>query len=270
MTSLPSSMWATTCGCTACGSVPTSIPAYTLGGGIDSGRGWGRSDKPGTPRRNWPPTEPIPTGSGLGDRDLATPDPHPDARRRLSALGRHGRAVPTLATRRAAAAGHRQSLQKPMSRSPNPVGRKMNTSPSTSRNGGCAIAHQTGARFRADPDRATAAPGYSKRSRRPTSCCWHRATRSSASARSWRSRIRGALRTTAAPVVGVSPVIDSKPLRGMADGILTAIRGGHIGGSHRGTMVAQLNGILDGWLIADGDAVDTAVVDGITVGTAHC
>ena len=28
------------------------------------------------------------------------------------------------------------------------------------------------------------------------------------------------------------------------------------------------NGILDGWLIADGDAVDTAVVDGITVGTA--
>ena len=46
-------------------------------------------------------------------------------------------------------------------------------------------------------------------------------------------------------------------------------RGGHIGGGHRGTpWSAQRNGILDGWLIADGDAVDTAVVDGITVGTA--
>lgn len=36
---------------------------YTLGGGIDSGRGWGRSDETWNAKEELPPTEPIPTGS---------------------------------------------------------------------------------------------------------------------------------------------------------------------------------------------------------------
>ncbi|GAA2380518.1 MULTISPECIES: 2-phospho-L-lactate transferase [Gordonia] len=78
--------------------------------------------------------------------------------------------------------------------------------------------------------------------------------------------IRGALRTTSAPVVGISPVIDDKPLRGMADrclsviGVETSAQGI---AEHFGARAG--NGILDGWLIAEGDE---AHVDGIAVGSA--
>lgn len=78
--------------------------------------------------------------------------------------------------------------------------------------------------------------------------------------------MRSALRQTKAPVVGISPVIDNRPLRGMADECLSVIEvessaqgiAGHYG-------ARSGNGILDGWLIADGDH---AAVDGIAVGAA--
>ncbi len=78
--------------------------------------------------------------------------------------------------------------------------------------------------------------------------------------------IRGALRTTSAPVVGVSPVIADKPLRGMADACLSVIgveTSAQGIAEHYGARSG--NGLLDGWLIADGDRAD---VDGMTVGTA--
>ncbi|MGB6127002.1 MAG: 2-phospho-L-lactate transferase CofD family protein, partial [Gordonia sp. (in: high G+C Gram-positive bacteria)] len=78
--------------------------------------------------------------------------------------------------------------------------------------------------------------------------------------------IRAALRTTAAPVVGISPVIDNKPLRGMADECLSVI---NVETSAEGIAkhygARSGNGILDGWLIADGDHAE---VDGIAIGTA--
>ncbi|EYT64134.1 2-phospho-L-lactate transferase [Dietzia sp. UCD-THP] len=66
--------------------------------------------------------------------------------------------------------------------------------------------------------------------------------------------IRAALRSTSAPVVGVSPVIGGAVLRGMADACLTAIGvetsalavARHFG-ARSGT------GLLDGWLVAPGD-----------------
>ncbi|MDS1114441.1 2-phospho-L-lactate transferase [Gordonia westfalica] len=78
--------------------------------------------------------------------------------------------------------------------------------------------------------------------------------------------MRSALRTAKAPVVGVSPVIDNRPLRGMADECLSVIGvessaeaiAGHYG-------ARSGNGILDGWLIAEGDH---ARVDGIAIGSA--
>ncbi|WP_026066104.1 2-phospho-L-lactate transferase [Actinoalloteichus spitiensis] len=77
--------------------------------------------------------------------------------------------------------------------------------------------------------------------------------------------VREALRSTPAPVVGVSPIIAGKPLRGMADACLRAIGvpstaegvGQHYGGRGRGG-----SGLLDGWLVHTGD---TAVVPGATV-----
>ncbi|GAA3520539.1 2-phospho-L-lactate transferase [Dietzia aurantiaca] len=77
--------------------------------------------------------------------------------------------------------------------------------------------------------------------------------------------IRAALRSTSAPVVGVSPVIGGAVLRGMGDACLTAIGvetdalavARHFG-ARAGT------GLLDGWLVAPGDGpegADTGVVD---------
>ncbi|ORV92493.1 2-phospho-L-lactate transferase [Mycolicibacterium iranicum] len=75
--------------------------------------------------------------------------------------------------------------------------------------------------------------------------------------------IRGALRSTTAPVIGYSPIIAGKPLRGMADACLSVIglpstseAVGNYYGARSGT------GILDGWLVHEGDAAD---VDGVTV-----
>ncbi|MEV0670655.1 2-phospho-L-lactate transferase [Mycobacterium sp. NPDC050441] len=75
--------------------------------------------------------------------------------------------------------------------------------------------------------------------------------------------VRGALRSTKAPVVGYSPIIDGKPLRGMADECLSIIGvestsqavGRHFG-ARSGT------GILDGWLVHEGDEAE---VEGVQV-----
>jgi LPPG:FO 2-phospho-L-lactate transferase len=75
--------------------------------------------------------------------------------------------------------------------------------------------------------------------------------------------IRGALRSTAAPVVGYSPIVAGKPLRGMADECLSIIgveTTSQAVGAHFGARSAT--GILDGWLIDEGDE---AIIDGVEV-----
>jgi LPPG:FO 2-phospho-L-lactate transferase len=75
--------------------------------------------------------------------------------------------------------------------------------------------------------------------------------------------VRAALRSTRAPVIGYSPIVSGKPLRGMADECLRVIgvastseAVGHYYGARSGT------GILDGWLIHDDDSAE---IPGITV-----
>lgn len=67
--------------------------------------------------------------------------------------------------------------------------------------------------------------------------------------------IGDALRSTAAPVVGVSPIIGGAPVRGMADACLSAI-GVDVSSAavavHYGARIA--GGLLDGWLVAEEDA----------------
>lgn len=64
--------------------------------------------------------------------------------------------------------------------------------------------------------------------------------------------IREAMRSTRAPVVGVSPIIAGHPVRGMADACLTAI-----GLPTTAAAVAGLYAdFLDGWLVDDADATD--------------
>jgi len=66
--------------------------------------------------------------------------------------------------------------------------------------------------------------------------------------------VREALRRTAAPVVGVSPIVGGAPVRGMADACLTAI-----GVETSAAAVAGLyTDFLDGWLVDQRDAHDVA------------
>ncbi|MGI9124230.1 MAG: 2-phospho-L-lactate transferase [Mycobacterium sp.] len=77
------------------------------------------------------------------------------------------------------------------------------------------------------------------------------------------SGIRGALRSTAAPVVGYSPIVAGKPLRGMADECLSVIgvqTSSEAVGRHYGARSGT--GLLDYWLVHSGDDAD---VPGVTV-----
>lgn len=73
---------------------------------------------------------------------------------------------------------------------------------------------------------------------------------------------REALRETTAKVVGLSPIVGGKPVRGMADACLTAIGvettaeavGRHLGARADG-------GVLDGWLVHSGDTADVPGVE---------
>jgi LPPG:FO 2-phospho-L-lactate transferase len=74
--------------------------------------------------------------------------------------------------------------------------------------------------------------------------------------------VRDAVRSSAAPVVGVSPIIGGRPVRGMADACLAAI-----GVDTTAAAVAGLYvDVLDGWLVDD---VDADVVAEITVSGVH-
>jgi len=67
--------------------------------------------------------------------------------------------------------------------------------------------------------------------------------------------IRAALRSRSGPVVGVSPIINGAPVRGMADKLLTAIGVATDAGAvglHYGARVGD--GVLDGWLVDASDA----------------
>lgn len=76
--------------------------------------------------------------------------------------------------------------------------------------------------------------------------------------------MRTALEKTTARVVGVSPIVNDQPVRGMADACLTAIGvdttaeavGRHYGSRRQG------DGLLDGWLVHTGDP---ATVPGVEV-----
>lgn len=78
--------------------------------------------------------------------------------------------------------------------------------------------------------------------------------------------IREALRTTAARVVGVSPVIGGRVVRGMADVCLRAIGVETSAAAVAGLYGARAaDGVLDAWLLAEEDAAAAPAVDGLGV-----
>ncbi|MBF4574137.1 2-phospho-L-lactate transferase [Herbiconiux sp. VKM Ac-1786] len=81
--------------------------------------------------------------------------------------------------------------------------------------------------------------------------------------------LRSALREARAPIVGVSPIISGAAVRGMADACLTAIGvettaaavAKHYGSRSRG-------GVLDAWLIDESDAASAPVIESAGIRTS--
>lgn len=74
--------------------------------------------------------------------------------------------------------------------------------------------------------------------------------------------VRAALAAARGKVVGISPIVGGRPLRGMADRCLTAIgveTTAEAVGRHYGARSA--GGLLDGWLVHTGDAADVPGVE---------
>jgi LPPG:FO 2-phospho-L-lactate transferase len=78
--------------------------------------------------------------------------------------------------------------------------------------------------------------------------------------------VRHALRETAAPVVGVSPIIGGKVVRGMADVCLTAIGVATSAVAVAGLYGARTDGgLLDAWLLAEEDEAAADEVAGLGI-----
>jgi LPPG:FO 2-phospho-L-lactate transferase len=79
--------------------------------------------------------------------------------------------------------------------------------------------------------------------------------------------VADAVRTTTAPVVGLSPIVGDAPVRGMADACLAAIgvdTTAYAVARHYGFRGRDSDGLLDGWLVDDADkaAADLLVEEG--------
>jgi LPPG:FO 2-phospho-L-lactate transferase len=231
---------------------------YTLGGGIDPERGWGHRDE------TWHAKEELarygvqPDWFGLGDRDLAT---HLVRSQMLRAGYPLSEVTEALCKRWAPDA---RLLPASDDRSETHV---VITDPAddTQR----AIHFQEWwVRYRAQvpthsfafvgADKATAAPGVADAI--ATADVVFLAPSNpvvSIGAILAVPGIRAALRTTPAPVIGYSPIVAGKPLRGMADECLSVIGVDTTSEAVGGYYGARSDtGILDGWLVHDGDRAE--------------
>lgn len=76
--------------------------------------------------------------------------------------------------------------------------------------------------------------------------------------------VRTALVKADAKIVGISPIVNDKPVRGMADACLTAIgvaTTAEAVGRHYGSRAQSAEGLLDGWLVHTGDPATVPDVD---------
>lgn len=239
---------------------------YTLGGGIDPERGWGHRDETWHAKEELAAYGVQPDWFGLGDRDLAT---HLVRTQMLRAGYPLSQVTEALCARWQPGA---QLLPASDDRSETHV---VITDPQGERK---AIHFQEWwVRYRAKvqthsfafvgSDKASAAPGVAEAitgadivlvaPSNPVVSIGSILTVGG---------IRAALRSTAAPVIGYSPIIAGKPLRGMADECLSVIgveSSSEAVGRHYGARSGV--GILDGWLIDQGDS---AQIDGVTVAQA--
>ena len=234
---------------------------YTLGGGIDEARGWGRLDETFHAREELQAYD-VPTAwFGLGDRDLAT---HLVRRQMLDAGYPLSQVTAALCTRWSPGA-----RLLPMSDD------RVETHVRVRLDGGEKVLHfqEWWVRYRAalpasaivaiGADAATPAPGVLEAIADadlvvlpPSNPVVSIGTVLQVPG------IAQALR--ARPVVGLSPIVGGAPVRGMADACLAAVgveTSAQAVGRHYGARSA--GGLLDGWLVDTADA--GATVPGVAV-----
>ncbi|MFD9737868.1 2-phospho-L-lactate transferase [Umezawaea sp. NPDC059074] len=237
---------------------------YTLGGGIDTERGWGRENESWTVKEELAAYGAEPTWFGLGDRDMAT---HLVRTRMLRAGYPLSAVVEALCVR-----WEPGVTLLPMSDD------RVETHVVVEQDGEQKAIHfqEWWVRHHASlpaqsfasvgVDQATAGPGVLE------------AIASADAVLIAPSNpvvsvgpilavpgVRDALRKTEASVVGLSPIIGGKPLRGMADACLTAIgveTSAEAVGRYLGSRQCSDEGVLDGWLVHTGDTAD---VEGVAV-----
>jgi LPPG:FO 2-phospho-L-lactate transferase len=238
---------------------------YTLGGGIDHERGWGRAGETWTVREELAAYDAEPTWFALGDRDIAT---HLVRTRMLRAGYRLSDVVTALCHR------WRPGVTLLPGTDDRVETHVVVDDPDRGPDARRAIHFQEWwVRHRAElPAHRFAAVGADEATVLPAA---REAIESADAVLLAPSNpvvsigalleipgLRDALRATPARVVGLSPIVAGRAVRGMADACLTAIGvettaeavGRHYGGRARG-------GLLDGWLVHTGDVADVPGVD---------
>jgi LPPG:FO 2-phospho-L-lactate transferase len=237
---------------------------YTLGGGIDVDRGWGRTDETWHAKEELAAYGVEPTWFGLGDRDLAT---HL-VRTQMLEAGYPLSAVTAALCRRwqpgvelLPMSDDRVETHIVVDDEQEPSGRRaIHFQEYWIRRGAAVPAHAV---VPVGLDTATAGPGVVDAITQadvvvlpPSNPVVSVGTIVGV------AEIRAALDATAAPVVGLSPIVAGSHVRGMAAQLLTALDievsaagvAQHYGSRAEG-------GLLDGWLVDERDAGDVALVE---------
>ncbi|KOV79901.1 2-phospho-L-lactate transferase [Nocardia sp. NRRL S-836] len=237
---------------------------YTLGGGIDSERGWGRAGESWTVKDELVAYGAEPTWFGLGDRDIAT---HLVRTRMLRA------GYPLSAVTEALCDRWQPGVRLlPMSddRVETHVVVELDDETKAIHFQEWWVKHRAGVRAKSfafvGAETATAGPGVLEAIAEadavvlaPSNPVVSIGTILNVPG------VRDALRKTEAGVVGLSPIIGGKPLRGMADACLDAIgleTTAEAVGRLYGSRKCSEDGILDAWLVHTGDRAD---VPGVAV-----
>ena len=232
---------------------------YTLGGGIHEGQGWGRAEESHRIQGELAAYGAQPQWFGLGDLDLATHIV------RSQWLGQ-GLTLSEVTARLASRWGLPEQGLTLLPMSDDPVETHVVIDDPDADGGQRAVHFQEwwvrmqasvpASRFVAvGMDRATAAPGVLEAIRTADVVLLPPSNPVvSLGIILGVPGVRDALRGTAAPVVGVSPLVGGAPVRGHADACLSAIgveaTAGAVGG-----LFADF---LDGWLVDPGDAGDSS------------
>ena len=237
---------------------------YTLGGGVDVERGWGQANETWTVKEELAAYGADPDWFGLGDRDIAT---HLIRTRML------GAGYPLSAVTEALCARWRPQVRLLPVTDDRCETHVVITDPKDGEQRAVHfqewwVRHRarvpTHAFVQVGAEQATPAPGVLAAIEEADAVLFAPSNPVvSIGAALAVPGLRGALRTTAAAVVGVSPIVADRPLRGMADACLsvlgvdtTAEAVGRHYGARSGT------GLLDAWLVHTGD---TAEVPGVQV-----